>query len=812
MRIYSIIICLLSLSTGTNAQKNGVPFKEDLGMKMEKSGEHAPRPEVSGSTSDYPSFIKAKAWNAQLRSSEILSNTKELDFPKIGGRVRATLADEDNSIFLVAPSGGGLWHFSPDGSSFTPIDDLGEFLAITDISQNPFNKQQIIIGTGDEQHGTSGNGLFISNDGGSNFSHLVNTDPLINNKFQYIRFVKFSPNTANLLYLSAGKELFKSVDGGVNWSSIYTAPSTIRSLDFTSGNGVIIAVQNNGVYHSSTGNSGTFSLLTNGIVSGANAGNIVLATHKANRNVLYSLVEKSGVLTVYKTANGGTNWTETTQKPIFSYIGQGWFSLCIGVHPTNPNIIFVGNVSLGYSIDGGANWLNARGFEVDFHDIRIHESNPDLVYIGYDQGFGTLDLGNTELAWGIYSNGSGGFVWGQDPQGIQTEIGKNPGFNTMQVYYGDFYPETYGDAYCAGFQDGGVMYQINGTDRRAIAGDGGSIFINKQNPNKSFASLQYNRVFFTDKALVPNGGDFNEVKATDYNTPFITQFAGNNADGNQIYIASKTTIERSSNDGALFTNIASHALASIKIATEHATDPIVYAFGRNSSTNNNNIIRIENAASSPSIKTLSVDYFGVGVPDQITVDPNDRNSIYFASTSGSAYKYSELDQPSPVATDIKGNISDVRFNVVIGVAGVPDLLIAGTNVGLFTSQDAGVTWTLSSAIPYTQITDLKFRESDNRLFVFTFGRGTFATTVSLSTVGVDQTNQIEFSIFPNPTSEQITVSIDEDVNIIMFDQSGKKVLTSTQKTFSVRALSKGLYILHLQTQQGLIATESVVIK
>jgi hypothetical protein len=93
-----------------------------------------------------------------------------------------------------------------------------------------------------------------------------------------------------------------------------------------------------------------------------------------------------------------------------------------------------------------------------------------------------------------------------------------------------------------------------------------------------------------------------------------------------------------------------------------------------------------------------------------------------------------------------GDAGNIVFNTVIGVKNKPEIFIAGTNIGLFYSTNSGVNWFLSNELPYTQITDLKLRESDNRLFVFTHGRGTWAVTVNTDT---DLVHEISCSTNPS---------------------------------------------------------------
>jgi hypothetical protein len=346
------------------------------------------------------------------------------------------------------------------------------------------------------------------------------------------------------------------------------------------------------------------------------------------------------------------------------------------------------------------------------------------------------------------------------------------------------------------------------------------MFVNKQDPTKAYGSTQKGNIKATTIATAPvSSGDYTSIGSIYNNHPnWITQFAGNNADGAQMYIADNTSIQRTSNSGASFTSIASHSwVSSVKVAVENATNPIVYAIGRQSaSPYGSDLMRIANANSTPSINTNTnvLDYWVDGTADQISIDPNNNSTVYITGSRGSAFKVTGANTASPVITSIKGNITDVNFNIVIGIPGRTSALLARTNVGLFYSLNGGASWTLSDKIPYTQVTDLKFRSSDNRLFVFTHRRGAWATDVNFP-VSTEELNTTMIKVFPNPASELITIISDELKNpqVIIYDIKGNSVLKTTQLTkIPVGALARGSYVLHVQDGQTTIAIEQIILK
>ncbi|MGB3007338.1 MAG: hypothetical protein WBC06_12560 [Chitinophagaceae bacterium] len=141
--------------------------------------------------------------------------------------------------------------------------------------------------------------------------------------------------------------------------------------------------------------------------SGAVAGSI------KNRNTFYFGATGGGV---WKTADGGSNWVNISDKFFGGSIGA------VAVAPSDETVIYVGegentmrgNVSEGLggmwrSDDGGKSWKNI-GLKDGRHIIRIviHPKNPDIVWVAV---MGHLFGPNGER--GIYKTTDGGKTWKQ---------------------------------------------------------------------------------------------------------------------------------------------------------------------------------------------------------------------------------------------------------------------------------------------------------------------------------------------------------------------------------------------------------------
>ncbi len=126
----------------------------------------------------------------------------------------------------------------------------------------------------------------------------------------------------------------------------------------------------------------------------------------------------------YMGATGGGVWRTTDGGKTWENISDGFFGGSIGaveVSQSDPNVIYVGggevtvrgNVSSGYGVwkseDAGKTWKQ-MGLKNSRHipRIRVHPTNPDIVYVG---ALGDIYKPSTER--GVYKSIDGGKTWKQ---------------------------------------------------------------------------------------------------------------------------------------------------------------------------------------------------------------------------------------------------------------------------------------------------------------------------------------------------------------------------------------------------------------
>lgn len=177
-----------------------------------------------------------------------------------------------------------------------------------------------------------------------------------------------------------------------------------------------------------------------------------------NTDIIYAGSAGGGL---WKTTNGGTNWTPKTD-----FLGSIGISKII-VHPTNPNTIYIatgdGDASDSYSIgvmkstDGGDTW-NSTGLNWSTSNYRLIRE----MVMDPDNSEALIVASNN----GIYRTTNGGSTWTQEQTGNFYDVEMNPN-GSSNTFYAATRTEVYrstnnGDTWAS-------VYTINGSNRLALA-------------------------------------------------------------------------------------------------------------------------------------------------------------------------------------------------------------------------------------------------------------------------------------------------------------------------------------------------------
>jgi photosystem II stability/assembly factor-like uncharacterized protein len=369
----------------------------------------------------------------------------KLDWISLGPTVNSARADvvqvdaTHPGTMYVGFGSGGLWKTINHGVSWTSIFEEQSAIGIGDVELAPSNPNIIYLGTGENlkkprNFTLPGTGMFRSDDAGTNWRHIGLEDSWS------IAEIEIHPTNPDIVFVSVlghlwtkntNRGLFKTMNGGKTWEHV------LYKDDMTGANEVVISPtnpqimysslwevypgisgENSGVYRSIDGGN-TWILCTIGLPTGPKIGRIGLSVSSTNPAKAYALIDnlnnpRNEAAELYKTIDGGLNWTKTHSEPFKIFPGIGWYFTDVYVNPKNDEEVFCLGVRLAHSLDGGKTFSFiggdvtrmtpslAQGLHLDQCELWINPTNPNHLALGNDGGFYvSYDKG---LSWIHYNN------------------------------------------------------------------------------------------------------------------------------------------------------------------------------------------------------------------------------------------------------------------------------------------------------------------------------------------------------------------------------------------------------------------------
>ena len=88
----------------------------------------------------------------------------------------------------------------------------------------------------------------------------------------------------------------------------------------------------------------------------------------------------------FRSDDGGTTWTRMSSDP--ALWGRGWYFEHVVVDPRDADVVYVSNVVVSRSMDGGKTWVALRGSPGgdDYHQPWVSPDDPNTMIVASDQG------------------------------------------------------------------------------------------------------------------------------------------------------------------------------------------------------------------------------------------------------------------------------------------------------------------------------------------------------------------------------------------------------------------------------------------
>ena len=347
--------------------------------------------------------------------------------PHRGGRVLAVAGlPGDAATFYFGAVDGGVWRTTNAGVTWEPLFDREQIASVGALAVAPSDPKVIYVGTGEasiRSDITYGAGVYKSTDGGDHWQ-LMGLEGT-----RHIGKIVIDPRNPDVVLVAAlghaygpnaDRGVFRSTDGGRTWTKVlYKDPDT-GAIDLAADPAdpqVIYAAlwqarrppweqyqpdegPGSGIYKSSDGGATWTVLSGHGLPTGA-LGRIGLAVGRGSQGSrVYALIGARQGSGLYRSDDGGATWRLAGGDPRIT--SRNWYFCRVSVDPQNPDAVYVPNVALLKSADGGRTFTVLKGQPGgdDYHDLWIDPRSSSRMIVGSDQGaVVSLDGGRTWSSW-----------------------------------------------------------------------------------------------------------------------------------------------------------------------------------------------------------------------------------------------------------------------------------------------------------------------------------------------------------------------------------------------------------------------------
>ena len=328
--------------------------------------------------------------------------------PFRGGRSTASTGiTDDDQVYYMGTTGGGLWKTEDAGISWQNISD-GFFntSSVGAVAVSESDNNIVLVGMGESPvrgvMTSSGDGVYKSVDGGDTWTHLG----LENTK--HISQVRIHPSDSDIIYVSAqgspyaGTEdrgIYRTYDGGKNWEKVLYVDANSGAVDLAMdyNNPRILYAsfwdhqrlpwyvrsggEGSGIWKSTDGGD-TWKKLNQGLPKSV-MGKIGVTVSRANPKLVYAIIEsEEGGL--YRSDDAGESWRLVNDDRVLR--ARSWYYMHIYADPSDENVVYVLNAPMMKSIDGGKTFVNIPVPHGDNHYLWINPKDSDIMINSNDGG------------------------------------------------------------------------------------------------------------------------------------------------------------------------------------------------------------------------------------------------------------------------------------------------------------------------------------------------------------------------------------------------------------------------------------------
>jgi len=699
------------------------------------------------------------------------------------GQARSVAVFPGNpQIYYVTTVGGGVWKTTNGGTTYTPVGDglpqlfCGSIL----VDKQDANIVYVNVG-GTGEWWLPGLGVYKSINGGASWSPTGLGGTRANGI--NIKKLAMSPVDSKVIFAATNKGLYKTSNGGTNWNVVRTGEH--GDVVFRPGDGATVYASTDDYW----GGSEVFRTIDGG-TNWTKETNIGKTKTKIFLGVSES--DKEYVAAVFSFENGRELHTSVDRGNNFSLKSNSVPNIDIfSVSQLNKNILYVGQVNMNQSTDGGTTWKQISNWccgtaqlpevHADFRGYTHNSSNLSEIYFCTDGGVDRYN--ESTKTWTELSNGL-----------------------VITMYYYISSAQTNNNIVLGATQDnGGNMRKADGTWRNTVGGDATLALIDPTNDKIQYSSYingdgiaRTNNTWTNTKDLSTIlraagavGGDWATQLAIDLTNP-------------ATIVAAYQDVFRSTNRGDSWTKISTNLtggknLQHISIAPSDGK--VIFT-----SVDSKLYRTYDTGANWTSINSPA------GNISNIAISPTDSKAVYLTVNGGNGKRIYKSTNGGDTWTNITINFpNDVSALCIAYEKGTNEGLYVGTPIGVFYKNASLTQWIyFGTGLPNTEVRDISIAYGAKKIRAGTWGRGLWETDLYSTTVTELSPNmevkEDGIRLYPNPFVESVFVEIPKGIlNIRLFDALGhelEKPAFDANGNVKLGYLAKGVYTIEVTDTEG----------
>ncbi len=678
--------------------------------------------------------------------------------PYRGGRV-TTVTGVPNKpmLYYMGATGGGVWKTENAGTTWENISDehfnVGTIGAVA-VAESDNNV--LYVGTGESPirgvTTSQGDGMWKSTDAGKTWRHIGLE------KSGQISRIEIHPGNPDIAWVAVQGQIwspneergvFRTTDGGKSWQHVLkvspTTGASDLSLDPSNPRILYAAMWNHGrkpwFIHSGGNDGGIFKSVDGGeswnkLTGGLPqmVGKVAVDVSASNPDRIYALLEaepeKGGL---WRSDDAGESWALINGHRVLHT--RAWYYIHITADPVDEDTVYVMNVPMMKSVDGGKSWEKMKLPHGDHHDHWINPDNNKNM-INANDGGATISFDGGKSWSSIMNQPTAQFYR------VTTD-----NLRPFRIYGGQQDNTTVGIASRSLYGGIGVedYFDVGGGESAHIAFD-------PDDPTLIYATTingtltEYDHATKLMRYIIPfpelvYGKDSRDLK---YRTNWNAPVAVSPHDPSIIYYGAQMVL-RSTNRGASWSefspdltrndpekqgrnggpltpeNVGAEYYNTLFYIVESPHEKDLIWVG-----SDDGLVHIKRG-DSPEWEDVSPKHRGEAMINAIELSPHDKATAYLAVTG---YKLNDFKPYIYRTTDYgrhwkridKGLPEDAFVRVVREDPAQRGLLYAGTELGIFFSHNDGKSWqSMDLNLPPVPITDLALRHG--KLVAATQGRG-----------------------------------------------------------------------------------------